>query len=75
MCIGCRKKRKKGEMLRLVKGPDGILLWNEKKNPNGRGYYLCADRVCLKLAQKKQRGLESLTAKDPLGSSIEGGAI
>jgi predicted RNA-binding protein YlxR (DUF448 family) len=75
MCIGCRKKRKKEEMLRLVKGPDGVLLWNGKKNPNGRGYYLCADRICLKLAQKKQRGLESFAEKDPLVSSIEEGVI
>jgi predicted RNA-binding protein YlxR (DUF448 family) len=66
MCIGCRKRRKKEEMVRLVRSPDGVLFINEKKSLNGRGYYLCPDRMCLKLAQKKNRSM------DHLGRAIEG---
>jgi predicted RNA-binding protein YlxR (DUF448 family) len=71
MCIGCRKRREKEEMVRFIKGSDGILLFDQKKKFNGRGYYLCHDRICLKLAQKKQKGFESLKSKGLLSSSIE----
>jgi predicted RNA-binding protein YlxR (DUF448 family) len=71
MCIGCRKRRKKEEMVRLVKGSDGIWLFDEKKKLSGRGYYLCHDRICLKLAQKKQKGFESLKPMGFIGYSIE----
>jgi predicted RNA-binding protein YlxR (DUF448 family) len=53
MCIGCRKKRKKEEMLRLARSTDGVMLVNGKKNLSGRGFYLCPDLSCLKMAQKK----------------------
>ena len=53
MCVGCRKKRKKEEMVRFKTGEDGILLMDEKKKLNGRGFYLCPDLACLRLAQKK----------------------
>ena len=64
MCIGCRKKRKKEDMVRLVRNSDGVLLTGEKKNLNGRGYYLCPCPMCLKLAQKKNKWLESLESMD-----------
>ncbi|OGP69055.1 MAG: hypothetical protein A2169_13750 [Deltaproteobacteria bacterium RBG_13_47_9] len=53
MCIGCRKKRRKEEMVRFIQGKDGILFMDEKKRLNRRGFYLCPDDTCLKLAQKK----------------------
>ena len=53
MCIGCQKKRRKEEMIRFKQGKDGVLLMDEKKKLNGRGFYLCPDGICLKLAQKK----------------------
>jgi len=58
MCIGCRKKRKKEEMVRFVRNSDGVLFMSEKKNLNGRGYYLCSDRMCLKSAKKKNKWFE-----------------
>ncbi len=59
MCIGCRKKKKKGEMLRLVKSIDGIVTIDEKKRMKGRGFYLCPDPMCFKMARKKERWGES----------------
>jgi predicted RNA-binding protein YlxR (DUF448 family) len=66
MCIGCRRRRKKEEMVRFIKSSDGTFFVNEKKNLDGRGYYLCPDRMCFKLAEKKSRRLGSLGSKDHL---------
>jgi len=55
MCVGCRKKRKQEEMIRFKQGQDGILFMDEKKKLIGRGFYLCPDDTCLKLAQKKNQ--------------------
>jgi predicted RNA-binding protein YlxR (DUF448 family) len=60
MCIGCRKKKKKEEMLRLVKSIDGVVSVDEKKRMKGRGLYLCPDPTCFKMARKKERWGESL---------------
>lgn len=40
-------------MVRFKKGKDGILFLDAQKKINGRGFYLCPDVACLKLAQKK----------------------
>ncbi len=72
MCIGCRRRRKKEEMVRFIKSSDGAFFMNEKKNLDGRGYYLCPDRMCFKLAEKKSRRLGSLGSKDYLNPSIKG---
>jgi predicted RNA-binding protein YlxR (DUF448 family) len=55
MCIGCRKKRKKEEMLRFVQNQDGVVCVDEKKKMSGRGFYLCPDLNCLRRAQKKEK--------------------
>jgi len=74
MCIGCRRKRKKEEMLRFIKGIDGVMFINEKKRINGRGFYLCPDMICFKMAQKKERWVGSLVSMDllyPLKKGLE----
>jgi predicted RNA-binding protein YlxR (DUF448 family) len=74
MCIGCRRKRKKEEMLRFIKGIDGVMFINEKKRINGRGFYLCPDIICFKTAQKKERWVGSLVSMDllyPLKKGLE----
>ncbi len=71
MCIGCRKKRKKDEMLQFIRGIDGVAFVNKKKRIDGRGFYLCPDIRCLKKAEKKERGLGSLGAVDPFREWLE----
>ncbi len=74
MCIGCRRKRKKEEMLRFIKGIEGVVFVNEKKRINGRGFYLCPDLICFKRAQKKERwvgSLESMVLLYPLKKGLE----
>lgn len=63
-CIGCRRKRKKEEMIRFIQSPEGAMFIDEKKNLNGRGFYLCRDLMCLKMAKKKKRWLGSLGSMD-----------
>jgi predicted RNA-binding protein YlxR (DUF448 family) len=40
-------------MVRFKQGKDGNLFLDVQKKINGRGFYLCPDVACLKLAQKK----------------------
>ncbi|TVR18916.1 MAG: YlxR family protein [Anaerolineaceae bacterium] len=45
MCAVCRTKHSKRALTRLVNTPDGIML-DPSGKLNGRGAYLCEDRVC-----------------------------
>jgi predicted RNA-binding protein YlxR (DUF448 family) len=54
-CIGCRRKRKKDEMIWFKQNSDGMISQNIKKNLTGRGFYLCPDRICFKKVQTKKR--------------------
>ena len=55
MCMGCRTRKRKDELLRFVHSPKGNFMLEEKKDVDGRGFYLCRDPRCLKTAQKKNR--------------------
>jgi len=55
MCVGCRKRRRKEEMVRFGHCPDGRVFTSEKKGLHGRGFYLCPDPACFEMAQKKHR--------------------
>ena len=46
-CIGCRKKRPKVTLLRLVRGADGRVLVDDGGRAEGRGAYVCLDSGCL----------------------------
>lgn len=72
MCMGCHQKKKKEELIRLVKRSDGTFSLDEKGGGDGRGYYLCSDRACLKLAGKKIKGLGTLGLMGHGHPSIEG---
>ena len=72
MCIGCRRKRKKEEMLRFIQTIDRVVFVNEKKRINGRGFYLCPDLICFKMAQKIGRWVGSVGSKDLLNPLMKG---
>jgi predicted RNA-binding protein YlxR (DUF448 family) len=71
MCMGCHQRKKKEELIRLVKSSDGAFSLDEKGEGDGRGYYLCPDRACLKMAEKKIKGLGTLGLMDHGHPSIE----
>jgi len=53
MCIACRKRDDKSNLLRIEK-IDGKIAISNKKNDGSRGIYLCYDIECLKKAQKSK---------------------
>jgi predicted RNA-binding protein YlxR (DUF448 family) len=52
-CLGCRRRRPKAELLRLVRRPDGRV--ESDRAAEGRGAYVCADAECLERALKPGR--------------------
>lgn len=46
-CIGCRQKRPKVTLLRLVRGGDGRVQVDDGGRAEGRGAYVCPDSECL----------------------------
>lgn len=62
-CIGCRRSFKKGDVVRIVSGPSGLVIDYREKLP-GRGAYICPDPKCIKTALLKDgfsRGLKTKT--------------
>ena len=60
-CMGCRERKAKKEMIRVVRGTDGTVSLDFSGKMNGRGAYICPDPECLKKAQKAkslERALE-----------------
>ena len=56
-CMGCRERKNKRDMLRVVRGTDGEVSLDFSGKLNGRGAYVCPDPDCLKKA-RKTRALE-----------------
>ncbi len=50
-CIACRTCKPKKELIRIVKGEDGISL-DKTGRKNGRGAYICNDIECIKKLKK-----------------------
>jgi uncharacterized protein len=53
MCVGCRERKRKEELIRFTQGEEGILIYNERKPLPGRGFYLCPTLKCFRMAQRK----------------------
>ena len=61
-CMGCRERKAKREMIRVVRMTDGQVSLDFSGKLNGRGAYVCPDPECLKKAQKSkalERSLET----------------
>jgi len=63
-CLGCRKKKRKEELIWLVQNSEGTVRVNEKKLHQGRGFYLCPDLECLNMAKKKYKGIGFMKTMD-----------
>ena len=64
-CMGCRERKAKKEMLRVVRGTDGVVSLDFGGKLNGRGAYICPDPECLKKAQKAKSLERSLEVPIP----------
>lgn len=52
-CAACRAKLPKGELIRIVRTPDGSVRFDPTGKVDGRGLYWCGKRSCLGKIQKK----------------------
>lgn len=64
-CMGCRERKAKREMIRVVRGTDGIVSLDFSGKLNGRGAYICPDPACLQKAQKAKSLERSLEVPIP----------
>ncbi|WP_314904781.1 RNase P modulator RnpM [Selenomonas artemidis] len=56
LCVGCREKHPKGELIRIVRAASGDVSIDATGKSPGRGAYLCPREECL-LAARKHNGL------------------
>lgn len=54
-CIGCAERRDKGDLVRVVRTPDGEIRLDSTGRAAGRGAYLCKSKKCLTRARKSHR--------------------
>ena len=51
-CMGCRERKAKRELIRVVRSPEGVVSLDFSGKAPGRGAYVCPDPECLKKAMK-----------------------
>lgn len=56
-CVGCGEMREKKELVRVIKTPEGEVVFDVTGRKNGRGAYVCLNTECLNTAIKR-KGLE-----------------
>ena len=64
-CMGCRERKPKREMIRVVRGTDGNVSLDFGGKMNGRGAYLCPNPECLKKAIRSKALDRSLEVEIP----------
>ena len=64
-CMGCRERKAKREMIRVVRCTDGTVNLDFSGKMNGRGAYVCPDPECLKKALKSKALDRSLEVTIP----------
>ncbi len=56
-CLGCREKKPKRDLIRVVRSPEGTITLDFKGKEPGRGAYICPEEACF-LKARKSRALE-----------------
>ena len=64
-CMGCRERKAKKELIRVVRKTDGTVSLDFSGKLNGRGAYQCPDTECLKKAQTAKALERSLEVPIP----------
>ena len=64
-CMGCRERKAKREMIRVVRGTDGNVSLDFGGKMNGRGAYICPNPECLKKAIRSKALDRSLEVEIP----------
>ena len=66
-CMGCRERKAKRDMIRVVRSTDGTVNLDFGGKAPGRGAYVCPDPECLKKALRSKaldRSLEVTIPED-----------
>lgn len=63
-CVGCRIKRPKRELLRIVRTAGGRVEVDRSGKSPGRGAYVCRDLACV--ARAARRGALARALREPL---------
>ena len=77
-CMGCRERKNKRDMIRVVRQTDGTVSLDFGGKMNGRGAYICPQSECLKKAIRSKaldRSLEVTIPEevyDRLAKEMEG---
>ena len=64
-CMGCRERREKRQMIRVVRTPEGNVTLDFGGKMNGRGAYICPNPECLKKALRSKALDRSLEVTIP----------
>ena len=64
-CMGCRERKAKRELIRVVRSPEGNVSLDFGGKMNGRGAYLCPNPECLKRAIRSKALERSLEVAIP----------
>ena len=78
-CMGCRERKAKRELIRIVRCTDGEVQLDFGGKMNGRGAYICPNADCLKKVRRSRaldRSLEVTIPEevyDRLEKEMEGG--
>ena len=64
-CMGCRERKAKRDMIRVVRMTDGNVSLDFGGKMNGRGAYICPDPQCLAKAMKSKSLERSLEVAIP----------
>ena len=64
-CMGCRERKEKRELIRVVRSPEGTVSLDFRGKAPGRGAYICPDPMCLKKAIRSKALERSLEVAIP----------
>ena len=64
-CMGCRERKAKRELIRVVRGTDGNVSLDFGGKAPGRGAYICPNADCLKKALRSKALGRSLGVEIP----------
>ena len=64
-CMGCRERKEKRQLIRVVRKTDGSVCVDFSGKVSGRGAYICPDKACLNKALKSKSLERSLEVAIP----------
>ena len=70
-CLGCRERRAKSELVRLVRRADGVVVADPGAVLPGRGAYVCPEAGCVERALKTGKLGHEFKAACRLGEGVE----